>query len=173
MKSLAFVAAGALPLALGNTFAPASSSSDPKGVLRFPLKASLRIPSENNDTVSKRQTQVPAENQLTGTLYTVDVSIGTPGQTVSLRVDTGSAETWINPICSSSYNPQLCTESGRLTASSSLTDLYTDGTVQYYDGYVNFRYYYDFFSIGCRLQPLPLSSLNTSNDLPTCRSRSR
>ena len=118
------------------------------GILAFPLKASFGAPLVKD--ITKRQLDAAAESRLTGTLYTIDVTVGTPGQTVSLQVDTGSAETWVNPICSNSYNPQLCVEAGQVTQSTSLTDLYTEGTVQYGNGYVNFRYYYDFFTIAGR-----------------------
>lgn len=148
MRSLALlISAGALPLALGDAFYPASSSPEPKGLLRFPAKGSLHEPSEVNN-VSKRQVSVPSESQLFGTLYTIDVTIGTPGQTVSLQISTGSAESWVNPACHKSFNPQLCLEAGRLTASTSLTDLYTQGTSQYPSGYVEWNYLYDYWQIG-------------------------
>lgn len=126
----------------------AGYTSQQDGILAFPLKASFGAPLVKD--ITKRQLDSGAESRLTGTLYTIDVTVGTPGQTVSLQLDTGSSETWVNPICSKSYNPQLCLEAGKVTASSSLTDLYTDGAVQYGNGYVNFRYYYDDMTIAGR-----------------------
>ncbi|KAK4107889.1 acid protease [Canariomyces notabilis] len=46
-----------------------------------------------------RQNEIEVDNQLSGTRYVVDVEIGTPGQPVSLILDTGSPDTWVNPDC--------------------------------------------------------------------------
>jgi hypothetical protein len=148
MKSLAFLAtAGALPLALGNAFAPASSSAEPKGVLRFPVKRAARSP-YGSDSNSKRQFGVPSNPQVIGNYYTIDIRIGTPGQTVSVAIDTGSDELWVNPICVKSNYPTLCLESGRFTASSTYFSYNVQGGKQYPWGYVEFEYGADFIGIG-------------------------
>ncbi|KAK4458151.1 putative aspartic-type endopeptidase opsB [Cladorrhinum samala] len=46
-----------------------------------------------------RQNEVAIENQDAGTIYTIDVEVGTPPQSVTLILDTGSPDTWVNPSC--------------------------------------------------------------------------
>lgn len=117
------------------------------GFLAFPLKASLGNPFVTD--ITKRQTSdTGLESRLTGTIYTIDVTLGTPGQTVSLQFDTGSSEMWMNPICSKSADPLLCVETGRFTASTSFVDLGVQGGIQYGIGYVEFEYGYDSVMIG-------------------------
>lgn len=124
----------------------AAAFTQQDGILAFPLKASLGAPLATD--LSKRQSDVGIDSQLTGTLYTIDITIGTPGQTVSVLFDTGSDELWVNPVCSRSFDTELCEASGRFTSSTTFVDLGVTGGIQYGIGYVEFEYGYDFVSIG-------------------------
>lgn len=80
------------------------------GLLRFPIKGFIGGPTVKNHT--KRQTDIGLETQRQGTLYTIDLNLGTPGQTVSVQFDTGSDELWVNPICENSFDPEYCSGFG-------------------------------------------------------------
>jgi hypothetical protein len=107
---------------------------------------------------SKRQADVAAVGQRSGTLYTINISLGTPGQSVPVQFDTGSSELWVNPVCSKSSNPSFCNAQPRFTQSSTLVDLGVQGGIQSQrsggygsGGYVEFEYVYDYLTIGCKL----------------------
>lgn len=126
--------------------AAAASTQQQGGILAFPLKASPGSPVAKD--ITKRQTETGLESHLSGTLYTIDVTLGTPGQTVSVQLDTGSAETWVNAVCEKSFDPELCESMGRFTDSTSFVNLGVDGGVTYGIGYVDFTYGNDYLSIG-------------------------
>lgn len=74
------------------------------GIIRTPVNAiagpapRLRI----------RQNEVEVLNQRNGARYAVEIEIGTPAQTVTLIVDTGSPNTWVNPVCETANIPADC-----------------------------------------------------------------
>ncbi|CAM1510670.1 Fc.00g010050.m01.CDS01 [Cosmosporella sp. VM-42] len=117
-----------------------------EGLLRFPLKVSKGAPAVKN--LTKRQNDVGLTSQQTGFFYSIDLSLGTPGQSISVNFDTGSSELWVNPVCSKSNDPEFCESFGRFGASSTFVDLNTAGGVTYGSGYVDFEYGYDFVSVG-------------------------
>ncbi|KAL8369835.1 hypothetical protein RB595_000263 [Gaeumannomyces hyphopodioides] len=47
-----------------------------------------------------------------GLVYLIDLKIGSPAQTVSVIVDTGSYELWVSPNCTRSVDEQLCRRTG-------------------------------------------------------------
>lgn len=116
------------------------------GLLRFPLRVSSGAPIVKN--VTKRQQEVALEAQLNGNFYSIDLTVGTPGQTVSVNFDTGSPELWINPVCANANDPGLCETFGQFTESSTFVDLNATGMILYGTGYVNFNYSYDFITLG-------------------------
>ena len=73
------------------------------------------------------------------------MSIGTPGQTVRVAVDTGSSELWVNPQCSTAQTDdqrQECETDGQYdpSQSSTYTDLNTGATIAYGIGSAEIEY---------------------------------
>jgi hypothetical protein len=114
----------------------------PSSILNLSLQATT------GRNIARRQFDVGVDSQLTGTLYTVNITVGTPGQTVSLEVNTGSDELWVNPVCGKSSNPGLCQAAGRFTQSTTFVDLVTQGGQQQPDGTVDWEYGYDYVTVG-------------------------
>ena len=121
------------------------------GLIRYPI-----IPQEGgslfgkHSNVTKRQIGTDSQIQRSGTLYTVELTLGTPGQVVPVQFDTGSSELWVNPVCSKSTTPDFCTAQARFTFSTTLVDYGVQGSVTYGTGYADFEYVGDFVSIGCK-----------------------
>lgn len=130
---------------LGSLPILASVASAHHGILSFPVRAT-----SVTGALNKRQLASDARTRLDGTIYTIDVSIGTPGRVVSLEIDTGAEEMWVNPSCGKATYPALCAEAGRFEGSSSLVDLAVDGSRLADDGYAAWSYALDTVSIGCK-----------------------
>ncbi|KAJ4314187.1 hypothetical protein N0V84_009023 [Fusarium piperis] len=116
------------------------------GLLRFPLRVSTGAPVVKG--VTKRQEEVALEAQLNGNFYSIDLTIGTPGQTVTVNLDTGSPELWVNPDCSQADNPEFCESFGHFNESSTFADLGTQGTIIYGTGMVRFNRSTDYIAVG-------------------------
>ncbi|PFH58475.1 hypothetical protein XA68_13617 [Ophiocordyceps unilateralis] len=54
-------------------------------------------------------------------VQTIDINIGTPGQRVTVMLDTGSNFLWVNPSCSRSAFPKACSAKPRFHESESST----------------------------------------------------
>ncbi|KAF5675778.1 aspartic-type signal peptidase [Fusarium heterosporum] len=143
MLSALFLAA-AVP-ALASAF-DLSTDTSPDGLIRFPLKVSTGAPVVKG--VTKRQNEVALESQQNGFFYSIDVTLGTPGQQVTVNLDTGSAELWVNPDCDKAQQPSFCSGFGHFGESSTYVDLKTTGGVVYGTGYAYWNYGYDNVVVG-------------------------
>lgn len=131
-------------------------------ILRLPVVAT-----NLTDQRHKRQEVSPLENSGSGTLYLVScmppifptlylirsnfpVSIGTPPQNVSLHLDTGSSETWVDPNCSTAGGFRDLCDSLPVydpTTSSTSQNLKASSNISYGRGEVDIKYFSDNFVI--------------------------
>ncbi|KAK4221509.1 putative eukaryotic aspartyl protease [Podospora fimiseda] len=151
MLPLSLLAAAGL-LALGPASASASAVPGPNlvvrgdGFIRSPVNA---IP-EPAPKIRVRQNEVEIENQRTGTRYGVDIELGTPGQKLTLILDTGSPDTWVNPTCQFANVPRDCESYPRFdyTKSRSLNATKAVDTLVYGIGNSTIQYVYETVKIG-------------------------
>ncbi|KAK4244329.1 aspartic peptidase domain-containing protein [Corynascus novoguineensis] len=116
------------------------------GIIRSPLRPiagpgpKLRV----------RQNEVEVLNQRSGTRYAVEIEIGTPPQKVSLIVDTGSPNTWVNPQCETSNQPSDCRRFPQFDYSESSSINVTNyvDVLRYGLGSARIQYVYETLSIG-------------------------
>ncbi|KAK3304875.1 aspartic peptidase domain-containing protein [Chaetomium strumarium] len=119
------------------------------GLIRYPVIPKTGAPLFGKHTnFTKRQVDTDSFARLSGTLYTIELTLGTPGQKVPVNFDTGSSELWVNPVCAQSTTPDFCNAQPRFTESSTLVDLGVTGGVTYGTGYADFYYVSDYVAIG-------------------------
>ncbi|KAK2611992.1 hypothetical protein QQS21_001957 [Conoideocrella luteorostrata] len=116
------------------------------GLIRYPIAVSEAPP--HTKRYFRRQDNADLTSQSTGFFYTIDVVIGTPGQSVPLGFDTGSWEFWVNPNCSNTAEKTVCRSFPRFTGSTTLVNTNRTGQITYGAGYAKFNYMYDFVSVG-------------------------
>lgn len=86
------LSAGLLFGAAGSVFGQGIISLDFQG---SPLRK-LNLPTGVARRIAQRDAlNLGALNNVTGGGYYANISVGTPGQTVTLRLDTGSSDTWV------------------------------------------------------------------------------
>ncbi|RYP08178.1 hypothetical protein DL765_008878 [Monosporascus sp. GIB2] len=100
-------------------------------------------------TVLKRQedTDVPLYD-VSEVSYLIELSIGTPGQSVKVAIDTGSSELWVDPVCQNSQSlseVDECIANGIYDPSQSTTfeDVNSTNTIPYGIGVVRIEYVRD------------------------------
>lgn len=99
-----------------------------------------------------RQSTEEISNQQYGTGYTIDIDVGTPPQTVTVIVDTGSANLWVNPTCETSGQQEYCESfpSFDVDGSSSIADTNFGQLLKYGKGNASVEYVTDNIVIGCK-----------------------
>ncbi|KAK4135076.1 acid protease [Trichocladium antarcticum] len=147
-----------LPLILAAPlFAPAvAAASDARqlvtrgdGIIRSPVNA---LPA-SAPKVLGRQNGIDVWNQNSGTRYAVDIEVGTPPQQITLILDTGSPDTWLNPSCkfaSASGNQKDCQSFAQFdaTQSSSINVTNSGDILVYGSGNATIQYVYETLTIG-------------------------
>ncbi|KAK3906135.1 aspartic peptidase domain-containing protein [Staphylotrichum tortipilum] len=119
------------------------------GLIRYPIVPKHGgSPFGKHSNATKRQIGTDSFAKRSGTAYIIELTLGTPGQTVPVQFDTGSSELWVNPVCSKSTTPAFCDAQPRFTTSTTLVDLKAQGSVTYGTGYANFEYMADYVAIG-------------------------
>ncbi|KAF9962759.1 hypothetical protein BGZ70_007899 [Mortierella alpina] len=107
------------------------------GVVTLPLKRNLKSASlDFTRPIQRRQegAGLPASLQNHGTIFSIQVTIGSPGDNFQLLVDTGSADLWLP---STECNSQLCGNSKfDIAKSNTFQTVYEDEPyeIQYGDG---------------------------------------
>ncbi|OAG36152.1 hypothetical protein AYO21_09692 [Fonsecaea monophora] len=116
--------------------APVSSTKSERGT-------SLRLPVRKSHVTRDLQRRwVSATLQNADYSYLVDLDIGTPAQTITLSIDTGSSDIWV-------YGPGSCSActGGIFDPSESSTDVYDENlgafSASYFDGTSASGYYVD------------------------------
>lgn len=131
---------------------PALAHALDDGIIRYPIRASPGAPIVKG--VTRRQNEVALQSQNTGLFYSIDVTMGTPGQTITVNLDTGSQELWVNPVCDKSNDVSFCESFGHFGESSTFTSINVTGGLVYGTGYAYYNYGYDFITIGCEYATL-------------------
>lgn len=119
---------------------------------------------------SKRQQETGVVAKRHGTLYIIDLTFGTPGQAVTVAIDTGLSELWTNPVCSKSSNPDFCNSQPRFTQSTTLVDYGVQGSITWSRGTdgagdVDFEYVGDYVAVECKSQIHVLNCYCAQSDL--------
>lgn len=87
---------------------------------------------------TKRSTTLQATLDNEETLYYANATLGTPGQSLRLHIDTGSSDLWVNSAASSycESNSSPCKSAGTYTANDSSTYEYVNSkfNISYVDG---------------------------------------
>ena len=117
------------------------------GILRVPVTAIPAPP----PTLRVRQNGVEVINQRGGARYAVDIGVGTPGQKVTLILDTGSSDTWVNPVCDTANLPADCRTFPRFdyTKSTSIKMTNVSDVLVYGSGNASVQYVLETVLIGC------------------------
>jgi hypothetical protein len=132
-------------VAAAETQRPRSVITRGDGFLRASVNAVSGLPS-----LRRRQFEAPVANHRLGTQYAIDVDIGTPAQTLTLILDTGSPDLWVNPSCPTANLPSECRKYPQFDYKKS-TSLKTTGfadVLSYGKGNVTIEYVTDTVAIG-------------------------
>ncbi|KAH6640299.1 aspartic peptidase domain-containing protein [Chaetomium tenue] len=116
------------------------------GIIRSPV----RQIAGSGPNLRARQNEVEVQNQRFGTRYGVEIEIGTPPQKITLILDTGSPNTWINPVCETANLPSDCAQFAQFNYEKSSTLNVTDyvDTLRYGIGNATVQYVSETVTIG-------------------------
>lgn len=128
---------------------PRSVSTRGEGYLRHPIRTVPGAPK-----LRRRQETEATNPHNRGATYTVDIDIGTPPQTITVILDTGSNDLWVNPSCATANLPEYCAGFAQFdwTASSSFQDLKKGNIITYGKGNVTYEWVSDSVTIGGMLE---------------------
>ncbi|KAJ8130927.1 hypothetical protein O1611_g2699 [Lasiodiplodia mahajangana] len=100
-----------------------------------------------------------------GTVYMLDLDIGTPQQRISLILDTGSFTTLVDPDCARAADTDACEKYGfyNTTTSSTSQALNVYFAAQFGTGYMEGSWYNDTVYIGQDRLPLPHSRVGVNS----------
>jgi hypothetical protein len=126
-----------------------------EGFVRASVKPVSGLPS-----LRRRQFEAPVANHRQGTQYAIDVEIGTPPQTLTLILDTGSPDLWVNPTCATANLPAECRKYPQFDyrRSSSLETTGFADVLSYGKGNATIEYVTETVSIGCKFRLLLCSA---------------
>ncbi|KAM0140890.1 hypothetical protein ACHAP3_002572 [Botrytis cinerea] len=100
--------------------------------------------------VQKRQSKSNLANPYIGDIYMITVQIGYPAQSITLSIDTGSSDVWVNPQCATSGWTSFCSSYPQYdpTKSTSFVPLSQALNIAYGIGAVTGAYATDNFMMG-------------------------
>ncbi|KAI1349366.1 aspartic peptidase domain-containing protein [Xylaria sp. FL0043] len=100
-----------------------------------------------------------------GTVYMLDLEIGTPKQRISLILDTGSFTTFVDPDCVRAADSEACQKYGYYdtTVSSTSEALHVYFAAQFGTGYMEGSWYDDTVYVGQDKLPLPNSRIGVNS----------
>ncbi|TGO90809.1 hypothetical protein BPOR_0050g00140 [Botrytis porri] len=115
------------------------------GVLQLGVTKVAGVPN-----VRKRQSMSNLANPYIGDIYMITVQIGYPPQSITLSIDTGSSDVWVNPQCATSGWASFCSSYPQYdpTKSTSFVPLSQALNIAYGIGAVTGAYATDNFMIG-------------------------
>lgn len=143
-----FLSLAALPLfVVAADIADNNHATKSPAILHFPVKTHRETPERR----IRRRSEIDTTSRNDGFFYTIEITLGTPGQDITVVFDTGSSKTWVNPVCNGSPNDEFCELAGHFNGSSTFVDLKAEGKIVYGKGHTDFEYGYDFLTIGCKL----------------------
>ncbi|KAI1409991.1 acid protease [Hypoxylon sp. FL1857] len=107
--------------------------------------------------ISGRSPREPLARYGEGIVYMLELDIGTPGQTVSAILDTGSYTLLVDPDCTQAADPQACQTYGYYDTAQSSTARNLNGWFagQFGTGYMQGVWYSDTAYVGLDNLPLP------------------